>query len=121
MSGRIPKMIAGTGLSVAALGGTVFGLPGSASAATTGDLRPLGCQATVATVYNGSAVVASASCSGSKTYSSAWSTKLVAGGWSGAVYDTSNTPHYFCDFQTISLNVYTRELYLNATKPDRCK
>ncbi|SEO98332.1 hypothetical protein [Actinacidiphila rubida] len=109
-------------LGIAAAGAVGLIAPGSAQAASApATMQPMGCGASAAVVYNGTQIVASSSCSGATNYSAAWSTKLVAQGWSGAVYDTNGTAHYFCDFQTITLNVYTRELYLNATKPARCQ
>jgi hypothetical protein len=89
--------------------------------AAPSEITPLWCGATAATVYNGAQIVVSRSCSGESDYAKSWSTKLVANGWSGAVYDMNGGAHYFCDWQTITLNTYTHELYLNNTKPARCK
>ncbi|MFC4533785.1 hypothetical protein [Sphaerisporangium dianthi] len=112
---KVRRILAGA-FSVTAVAGTVALAAPMASASAA-----RGCGGTAATVYNGSNVVFSASCTGDHYYTSSWSTRLVANGWSGAVYDTNNNPHYFCDWQTITLNVYTKEIYLNSSKPPRCQ
>jgi hypothetical protein len=107
------------GLAAVAAAAVVCGTTTAASAAPSG-ITPLGCGSTAATVYNGAHIVASRSCSGETDYARAWTTKVVANGWSGAVYGTDGSVYYFCDWQTITVNNYTRELYLNATRPSRC-
>ena len=113
------KLTAACGVA-ATVGALTFGLAATPASAATTAVSPHGCGTTAATLYNGSNIIFSASCSGDYYYSTTWTTKLVANGWSGAVYDTNNSPHYFCDWQTVTINTYTKEIYLNATKPPRC-
>jgi hypothetical protein len=93
-------------------------VPASAS------VTPRGCQATTAVLYNGSSVVWSGSCSSTNdnnNVANKWATKFVAGGWSGGVYGTDGQLTRFCDGETKAINYYVRQVYLNNTKPDRCK
>jgi hypothetical protein len=88
-------------------------------------ITPLGCQATTAILYDGTHVVWSSSCSTTSDADNvnphAWATKIVAGGWSGKVYGTGSQITPFCDGETKAINYTVRQVYLNATKPDRCK
>lgn len=120
---KIQKALKRTTYSLAAVAtaATVCGTVTAASAAPS-DVHPMGCGATAATVYGNSGPIYSASCDGDYYYTRQWTTKLVANGWSGAVYSNSGGgPWYFCDWQTITINAYTNEIFLNNTKPARCK
>ncbi|MEW9530502.1 hypothetical protein [Microbispora sp. NPDC049125] len=45
-----------------------------------------------------------------------------AGPWSGAVYTIEDDPYFFCDGASFNIRDRTvYEVYLNATKPARCK
>jgi hypothetical protein len=114
------KLTAACGVA-ATVGALTFGLAATPASAATTAVSPHGCGTTAATLYYGSNIVYSKSCSGDYAISPAkLTTRLVAYGWSGAVYDTNNNAYYFCDWQTITVNAYVRELFLNATKPPRC-
>lgn len=87
-------------------------------------IKPLGCGTTAVTLYNGNTIIWSKSCSSTGdewSVPNLWTTKLAAHGWSGAAYGTDGKVFWFCDNQTIPINDYIRQVFLNATKPSRCK
>ncbi|MEV5895934.1 hypothetical protein [Nonomuraea fuscirosea] len=89
-----------------------------AAAAST---AALGCQSTYATLHTYGGDLRW-NCHGSHKISPSISASFTAGGWSGAVYSIEYDPRYFCDGDSFPLHdrkVY--EVYLNETKPDRCK
>ncbi|MFI6742337.1 hypothetical protein ACIBI9_56330, partial [Nonomuraea sp. NPDC050451] len=95
---------------------------GGASPASAKDSSALGCQATWATIYGvGGSAQGSWNCHGPH-FTDVKASRLTAGGWSGAVYTSDKGTFWFCDWDSVDLknaNVY--EVYLNETKPARCK
>lgn len=91
------------------------------SAATT-QSSALGCQSTYATLHTYGGPL-SWNCHGSKWLSPpVISARFTAGGWSGAIYSIEYPPRYFCDGDSFGLgNRKVYEVYLNETKPARCK
>ncbi|ACZ87748.1 hypothetical protein [Streptosporangium roseum] len=103
-------------VALATVTGSAVAAPVSATSASA-----LGCQSTYATLntYGGPL---SWNCHGSHTIAPSISASFSAGGWSGAVYSIEYAPRYFCDGDSFGLGdrkVY--EVYLNETKPARCK
>ncbi|MCO5997322.1 hypothetical protein [Actinoallomurus rhizosphaericola] len=119
-SGKRRRIALGSAVGATLMTAMTFAAtPSPASASIT----PFGCGATYAKLYNGSQVVWQNHCSSTGNQYSVpnlWATKLVANGWSGAVYGTDNRIFYFCYFQTITVNDYVRQVFLNPTKPARC-
>jgi hypothetical protein len=102
---------------------TVLATVTAATMATPASAAPasaLGCQSTYATLYTYVGPV-SWNCSGAHYYS-AYATSFSAGGWSGAVYTDDQGTVFFCDGDSFSVNgAHVYEVYLNATRPNRCK
>lgn len=80
-----------------------------------------GCQSTHAVLTATSGGTYRWNCSGWHALSTSGRT-FSAGGWSGAVYFTSHEARFFCDFDTVALHGWqVRGVFLNETKPDRCR
>ncbi|AWS47213.1 hypothetical protein DKM19_43890 [Streptosporangium sp. 'caverna'] len=87
--------------------------PASAAAAA-------GCQTRAATLW-GYGGPLNFKCSGANK-TSAIAYAFSAGPWSGAVYTIEDDPYFFCDGASFNIRDRTvYEVYLNATKPARCK
>ncbi len=116
---RKPGMLL-KGFAVAAALATVtastVGTPVSADSASA-----LGCQSTYAVLHTYGGDLRW-NCHGKKLVPSLISNSFSAGGWSGAVYSIEYAPRYFCDGDSFGLgDRHVYEVYLNETKPARCK